>query len=254
MSSPFNDNNGNGFDKKIKNKKLNRTTVITIVTLAIAIIIVATAAIISNKTKQTTPLPDASSTQKPTEQTTEEQPTEDTAEETPTEKPADTQTNSSAVSGKLPAFALPVSGVLSSKHNPDLQVFSPTMNDYRVHLGIDIMTEASAPVYPAAKGKITQISDDPMWGKCIWIEHSGDAVSVYRGLADELPEGIKVGTTVNVDTVIGAVGDGGILELADEPHLHFEMKIKGADVDPIEYFSKSALETLSESKDTAYEG
>ena len=78
-------------------------------------------------------------------------------------------------------------------------------------------------------------------------------MSVYRGLSDELPEGIEVGASVNENTLIGAVGDGGVLELADEPHLHFEMKIKGADVDPIEYFSKSALETLSESKGQVYE-
>ena len=31
-------------------------------------------------------------------------------------------------------------------------------------------------------------------------------------------------------------------------------KVGGADVDPIEYFSKSALETLSSNKDTGYEG
>ena len=48
-------------------------------------------------------------------------------------------------------------------------------------------------------------------------------------------------------------GDGGIIELADEPHLHFEMKIKGSDVDPLDYFSKSALETLSKKTDTSYE-
>ena len=156
-------------------------------------------------------------------------------------------------SSPVPTLSLPVSGFLGKEHDPTVQVFSNTLGEWRVHLGIDIMTESAAPVYPAAKGKIKQIADDPMWGKCIWIEHSGDAVSVYRGLSDELPEGIEVGASVNENTLIGAVGDGGVLELADEPHLHFEMKIKGADVDPIEYFSKSALETLSESKGQVYE-
>jgi murein DD-endopeptidase MepM/ murein hydrolase activator NlpD len=154
----------------------------------------------------------------------------------------------------LPEFQSPAVGVVAKEHDPTVQVFSNTLGEWRVHLGIDIMTEAAAPVYPTAKGKIKQIADDPMWGKCIWIEHDGDAVSVYRGLADELPAGIEVGAKVNEDTLIGAVGEGGVLELADEPHLHFEMKIKGADVDPIEYFSKSALETLRKNQDTTYEG
>ena len=249
MSSPFNDNNG--FDKKIKNKKLNRTTVITIVTLAIAIIIVATAAIISNKTKQTTPLPDASSTQKPTEQTTEEQPTEDTTQETPTEKPADTQTNSSAVSGKLPSFALPVSGVLSSKHNPDLQVFSPTMNDYRVHLGIDIVTKENAPVYAAADGKVSKIWVDPLMGYCIAISHSGNSVTIYKNLAEQLPDGIAEGASVRAGQLIATVGDSAMVEIAEEPHLHFEMTVSDLAVDPLKYFDEAALESIK--ADTTHE-
>lgn len=249
MSSPFNDNNG--FDKKIKNKKLNRTTVITIVTLAIAIIIVATAAIISNKTKQTTPLPDASSTQKPTEQTTEEQPTEDTTEETPTEKPADTQTNSSAVSGKLPSFALPVSGVLSNKHNPDLQVFSPTMNDYRVHLGIDIVTKENAPVYAAADGKVSKIWVDPLMGYCIAISHSGNSVTIYKNLAEQLPDGIAEGASVRAGQLIATVGDSAMVEIAEEPHLHFEMTVSDLAVDPLKYFDEAALESIK--ADTTHE-
>ena len=249
MSSPFNDNNG--FDKKIKNKKLNRTTVITIVTLAIAIIIVATAAIISNKTKQTTPLPDSSSTQKPTEQTTEEQPTEDTTEEAPTEKPSDTQTNSSAVSGKLPSFALPVSGVLSSKHNPDLQVFSPTMNDYRVHLGIDIVTKENAPVYAAADGKVSKIWVDPLMGYCIAISHSGNSVTIYKNLAEQLPDGIAEGASVRAGQLIATVGDSAMVEIAEEPHLHFEMTVSDRAVDPLKYFDEASLETIK--ADTTHE-
>jgi murein DD-endopeptidase MepM/ murein hydrolase activator NlpD len=176
-----------------------------------------------------------------------------------TQSPADTHASGDEdtdlpVAADIPTLSIPAEGTLGKEHDPTVQVFSNTLGEWRVHLGIDIMTETAAPVYAAAKGKIKQIADDPLWGKCIWIEHDGDAVSVYRGLADTLAEGVKVGAKVSEGTLLGAVGEGGVLELADEPHLHFEMKIKGADVDPIEYFSKSALETLSAIKDTAYEG
>ncbi|MBQ4140695.1 MAG: M23 family metallopeptidase [Clostridia bacterium] len=174
-----------------------------------------------------------------------------------TSPPEDTNTsggnNNLPVVSEIPTLSLPAEGILGNEHDPTVQVFSNTLGEWRVHLGIDIKTEASAPVYAAAKGKIKQISDDPMWGKCIWIEHEGDAVSVYRGLAEILADGIEVGAAVNESTLLGAVGDGGIIELADEPHLHFEMKIKGSDVDPLDYFSKSALETLSKKTDTSYE-
>lgn len=153
----------------------------------------------------------------------------------------------------IPTLALPAEGYLGKEHDPTVQVFSNTLGEWRVHLGIDIMTESAAPVYAAAKGKVKQIADDPLWGKCIWIEHDGDAVSVYRGLADTLADGIKVGAKVSEGTLLGAVGDGGVLELAEEPHLHFEMKIAGADADPLEYFSKSALEILAGMPEKVYE-
>ena len=248
-------------DKNESAERVNRTVYLTVAVLLIVLAVAVAMTSAANKARRgqaETTLPEI--TTSPAPEITSPKP-EITAPEEEVTKPTDNPSNNDtgvngdiSASSSVPTLSLPTVGFLGKEHDPTVQVFSNTLGEWRVHLGIDIMTEASAPVYPAAKGKITQISDDPMWGKCIWIEHSGDAVSVYRGLADELPEGIKVGTTVNVDTVIGAVGDGGILELADEPHLHFEMKIKGADVDPIEYFSKSALETLSESKDTAYEG
>jgi len=251
MSSPFNDNNGNGLNKKIKNKKLNRTTVITILTLVVAIVIVATAAIVSNRSKQTTPLPDISDTNTPTEQPTEEQPTEQPTEEPSTEKPSDTQNNSSSVSSKLPSFILPASGVLSSKHNPDLQVFSPTMNDYRVHLGIDLVTKENAPVYAAADGKISKIWVDPLMGYCIAISHSGKSVTIYKNLAEQLPDGIAEGASVRSGQLIATVGDSAMVEVAQEPHLHFEMTVADLAVDPLKYFDENALESIK--ADTTHE-
>lgn len=153
-----------------------------------------------------------------------------------------------AAAAEVPTLSLPAEGTLGSGHDPTVQVFSNTLGEWRVHLGVDIMTELAAPVYAAAKGRVKQISDDPLWGKCVWIEHEGDAVSVYRGLDDRLAEGIEVGKSVTEGTLIGAVGESGILELAEEPHLHFEMLVGGEHADPLEYFSKSALETLA--KDT----
>ena len=48
-------------------------------------------------------------------------------------------------------------------------------------------------------------------------------------------------------------GEGGVLELAEEPHLHFEMKVGGEDADPLEYFSKSSLEILARKPEKVYE-
>ena len=240
-------------------ERVNRTVYLTVAVLLIVLAAAVAMTSAANKARRGQPADTSAPESTHRLPETAAPAPETTSPPAETQSPADTHASGGEdtdlpVAAGIPTLSLPAEGTLGKEHDPTVQVFSNTLGEWRVHLGIDIMTEASAPVYPAAKGKIKQIADDPMWGKCIWIEHDGDAVSVYRGLSDELPAGIEVGAKVNEDTLIGAVGEGGVLELADEPHLHFEMKIKGADVDPIEYFSKSALETLSSNKDTGYEG
>ena len=245
MPSSF--NNKPSFWQKIKNKKINRSYVLTFLALVVALIVIITAAIATNRTKKPTEIPD--STGRSTDKATEE-PSGDATEPQATEK--DTSTNNSSSAGnKLPSFILPVSGSLSRKHDPEIQVFSPTMQDYRVHLGIDLVTKDSAPVYAAADGKISKIWVDTRMGYCIAIEHSGDCVSVYKNLARDLPEGIAEGVSVRSGQLIATVGESAMVEIADEPHLHFEMTVGDLSVDPLEYFDESILETLK--KDTGVE-
>ena len=145
---------------------------------------------------------------------------------------------------KLPTFSLPVSGVASKKHDPTLQVFSNTMQDYRVHLGVDIVTEESAPVYAAADGKVEKIWEDTLMGYCIAIKHGGDCYTIYKNLAKELPDGIAEGVSVRAGQLIASVGESAMIEVADEPHLHFEMTVSDLSVDPLKYFDEQALSSL----------
>jgi murein DD-endopeptidase MepM/ murein hydrolase activator NlpD len=125
------------------------------------------------------------------------------------------------------------------------------MNDYRVHLGIDIQTAENAPVYASADGKISKIWVDTLMGYCLAVEHSGDCVTIYKNLGATLPEGIAEGVSVRSGQLIATVGNSAMVEVADEPHLHFEMTVGGLSVDPLEYFSSNDVATLQ--KDTAYE-
>jgi murein DD-endopeptidase MepM/ murein hydrolase activator NlpD len=125
------------------------------------------------------------------------------------------------------------------------------MNDYRVHLGIDVITTDGAPVYSVADGTVMQIWEDVRMGQCIAVKHNGDAVSIYKNVSTELPKGIIEGAKVKAGQQIATVGTTAMVEIADEPHLHFEMTVGGLSVDPLEYFSTKDVETLS--KDTSYE-
>ena len=239
MSSSFS-NQGKDPNQRSGDKKLNRSAVLTILSLAVAVIIIITAAVIANRNKQPTKLPDTPSTQKPTEVPQTEQPTDPIETEKPTEQPS----GSTNVGNSLPSFILPVSGTLSSKHDPDLQVFSPTMNDYRVHLGIDLVTRENAPVYSAADGKISKIWVDPLMGYCMAVSHSGNCVTVYKNLADSLPDGIAEGVSVRSGQLIASVGNSAMIEIGSEPHLHFEMTVGDLSVDPLDYFDEDALESI----------
>lgn len=216
-----------------ENFKANRAVYITAISiLAVMILIVAIVAA-TNRNKQTEPNIDT----KPSTSTTTTVPNDDPTED---------------VSGKLPTFALPVSsGKLSKAHDSELQVFSQTMGDYRVHLGLDILAAEDAPVYAAADGTVTQIWEDVRMGNCIAVQHSGNAVSIYKNLSSELPEGIVEGATVKRGQQIASVGSSAMVEIAEEPHLHFEMTVSGLSVDPLEYLTAKDVETLT--KDTSYE-
>ena len=137
----------------------------------------------------------------------------------------------------LPTFILPVSGEISIDFSDTVPVFSQTMNDYRTHLGVDISASLGSDVVAVADGTITNVWDDPFMGTCISIEHSGNAVSIYKNLDPAVKDGLVIGTSVKSGDVIGAVGESAMNEIAEEPHLHYELKIDNKHVDPKKHFN-----------------
>ena len=239
-------NNKKSFSEKFKDEKLRRSYILTAVALCLAVVIITVTAVIANR-EDASAQPTIKETEKSTvkidstEKPTETAPQSETEKQT--QKPA--SNGSSNVSSSLPSFTLPVSGTLTNKHDPELQVFSPTMQDYRVHLGIDIETEENAPVYSAADGTVSKIWVDTLMGYCVAVKHSGNCVTIYKNLSPTLPEGIAEGVSVREGQLIATVGASAMVEVADEPHLHFEMTISDLAVDPLEYFDEESLKAIS---------
>lgn len=140
----------------------------------------------------------------------------------------------------LPTFVAPAVGTVAKEHELSVPVFSLTTNDWRTHTGIDIACALGDAVYAAAAGTITTVASDPMMGTSVTITHSGEGVTIYRNLSVELADGIREGATVIAGQVIGTVGDTAMIESADEPHLHFEMRVNGSPVDPMDYISEES--------------
>jgi murein DD-endopeptidase MepM/ murein hydrolase activator NlpD len=169
MSNHPNNRKESAFLQKLKQIRVNRAVYLCAIVVLIALSVVLAITAIANRAKNEPPI--------------------DTPTDTTVKVPSDTQhppLDSEPTYNGIPELALPVSGTLSKKHSVDTQVFSPTMNDYRVHLGIDIATEEAAPVCAVAEGTVAQVWEDPMMGWCVAISHAGDCVTVYKNLAKQL--------------------------------------------------------------------
>lgn len=125
-------------------------------------------------------------------------------------------------------------GNVIKKHDPNLQVYSQTMGDYRVHLGIDIECEMNAPVNSMIDGEVKKIWSDSLMGNCVAISN-GTYVVIYKNLASQTANGIEEGSKVTIGQLIGYVGDSALIELADPPHLHLEITKDDISIDPLKY-------------------
>ncbi len=149
-----------------------------------------------------------------------------------------------------PKYHAPASGTLQKGYSEDVLVFSATMNDHRIHLGLDISGKVGDPVYAFTNGTVEKVFTDPFMGKTVIIDHGDGLKSHYMNLSDQLPEGITAGAGVTGGTVIGAIGETAIAECADEPHLHFELRVNDKLTDPAAYIT---VPTMAEA-DEDFEG
>ncbi|MBR7116857.1 MAG: M23 family metallopeptidase [Clostridia bacterium] len=150
---------------------------------------------------------------------------DETPDETPKPKPL--------------AFVSPIVGTVVKDHDLTTPVFSETLGEWRVHAGIDISAEEGANVYASETGTVSGIYKDPKLGYTVEITHEGGIVTRYSNLAASGDE-FKVGDTVKSGEVIGTVGDSTTSELADEPHLHFELLVNGKKMHPLDYITKES--------------
>ena len=142
------------------------------------------------------------------------------------------------------SFASPVVGTVIKSHSTTVPVFSNTLEEWRIHTGLDIMADEGADVLAAADGEVTGVYQDPMLGRTVEISH-GDTHKTYYSNLDADAILVKVGDIVSLGDKIGVIGDTTVSEMADEPHLHFEMLVSGTSVNPLDYFSdESKKESL----------
>ena len=235
------------FKEKCKALFQNGAFVVTFVCILLALTVAISVTVATNRAKKEYGEQTTESTSNNGEQTTNGQHSNNDLTEGTVSSPSHNETESLPVSGEIEEFklSLPAQGFIAKGHDSTIQVWSETMGDYRVHLGVDIETAENAPVYAAADGVISKVWDDALMGRCVAISHDGEVFTFYKNLDESLAQGIVQGKEVQAGQKIGYVGNTALSELADEPHLHLEMTVGGLAVDPRDYFSDEAKQSLN---------
>ena len=128
------------------------------------------------------------------------------------------------------SFERPVEGEIMKGFAKDNLVYSETLQEWTTHLGIDIKADKTTVVKAAEAGTVKTIKNDPRYGLTITIEHDDGYQTVYANLLSS--EFVIEGEKVEKGQSIGTVGNTATFEIADEPHLHFEILKDGVQIDP----------------------
>ena len=130
-------------------------------------------------------------------------------------------------------FSMPVDGEISKDFAKDSLVYSETLKEWVTHMGIDIKAEKTTVVKAAESGTIKSIKNDPRYGLTVVIDHGDGYQTIYANLLTS--EFVVEGENVEKGQSIGTVGNTAVFEVADEPHLHFEILKESIPQDPNAY-------------------
>ena len=107
----------------------------------------------------------------------------------------------------------------------------PIFGTTKYHAGVDIAASQGSTISAAAGGTVQISEHSDSYGNYCVIYHSNGTSTLYAHM-NSLPA-VKVGETVSAGQTIGYVGSTG---WATGPHLHFEVRVNGATVDPLDYY------------------
>jgi murein DD-endopeptidase MepM/ murein hydrolase activator NlpD len=97
------------------------------------------------------------------------------------------------------------------------------------HEGTDFGAESGIPIYATASGRVVLAEKLSVRGNAVLIDHG---LGVFSGYWHQSKLAVQVGQTVKAGDLIGYVGDTGLVTGA---HLHWEMRVGGIAVDPMQW-------------------
>ncbi len=97
------------------------------------------------------------------------------------------------------------------------------------HKGVDIGAPYYSDVFAAQSGTVIQAGWNGGYGYCVTVAHEEGVATLYAHLNDYY---VRVGESVDRGQVIGECGSTGI---SSGPHIHYEIRVNGKQIDPIPY-------------------
>ena len=104
----------------------------------------------------------------------------------------------------------------------------PVLGRMRAHKGVDYAARSGTPIMAAGDGKVAFAGWKSGYGRAVIIDHGQGRSTLYGHLSAWGK--YKQGTRVSQGSTIGFVGMSG---LATGPHLHYEFRINGKQVNPL---------------------
>ena len=105
----------------------------------------------------------------------------------------------------------------------------PIFGTRRLHAGIDFHGSTGTPILAAEAGTMVFAGQRGGYGNTVVIDHGGSLATLY---AHQSRLAVTTGDEVHQGEAIGAVGSTGF---STGPHLHFEVRVGGTPVDPLNY-------------------
>jgi murein DD-endopeptidase MepM/ murein hydrolase activator NlpD len=128
-----------------------------------------------------------------------------------------------------PAASVAVSGFIWPLIGSLNDYFGTPRGGGTYHSGIDIGAPTGTPIAAAAPGQVVLVSAGGGYGNYVVVRHDNGYETLYAHLSQVY---VVQGQWVAQGEAVGAVGATG---WATGPHLHFEVRVGGAAVDPLAY-------------------
>lgn len=158
-------------------------------------------------------------------------------EEVPASMPEESVTVEVPVVAEAPEPVVqPLEGEVVTAFSVDELLYSATMDDWRIHDGVDIAAQEGDSVVSASAGTVLSVTEDALLGTTVVIDHGNGVEATYASL-QEGPM-VTAGEQVSAGQIIGAVGTTAASEAAQGPHLHFSVTRDGDAMDPNEFLSQ----------------